>query len=171
MEFIRVAGPGPRQEARITTNGDAWVFVNGVLAAELGAYPGSSARGQRIDLDRLSIPDGSIARLQVFYAHRGVDQPVFNLSTTFPVWQPADVYSLEEESTREWTNPQGSVQTLQQVDEVVRDAKAQGDYEDVETIYGSRSGNWVRSLQQPGAGPAPYLPPPPPPGPPPFGPG
>jgi fibro-slime domain-containing protein len=171
MEFIRVAGPGPRQEARITTNGDAWVFVNGVLAAELGAYPGSSARGQRIDLDRLSIPDGSIARLQVFYAHRGVDQPVFNLSTTFPVWQPADVYSLEEESTREWTNPQGSVQTLQQVDEVVRDAKAQGDYEDVETIYGSRSGNWVRSLQQPGAGPAPYLPPLPPPGPPPFGPG
>jgi len=167
MEFVRVAGPGPRQEARITTNGDAWVFVNGVLAAELGAYPGSVARGQRIDLDRLSIPDGSIARLQVFYAHRGVDQPVFNLSTTFPVWQPATFFNDETQDTRRTTYPEGALQTLQEVDAVVRNAKAEGEYADVETIYGERSGNWVRSLQQPGAGASPY-PPPPPPGPPPF---
>ncbi|MHC4127096.1 MAG: fibro-slime domain-containing protein [Planctomycetota bacterium] len=58
---------------------DAWMFVNDVLALDLGGIvPGTE---QVVELDRLGLRDGEVIELRFFFAHRYPAPPAFNLWT------------------------------------------------------------------------------------------
>lgn len=59
-------------------DGDAWLFVNGKLAMDMG---GTHAGGRQVvDLDRLTLSNGAPVRLQFFYAQRS-SSAQFSLKT------------------------------------------------------------------------------------------
>ena len=65
-------------------NDDAWGFVNGKLAMDLGGA--GSGHEQRIDFDRLGLTDGQEVELKFFYAHRReTDASRFAMRTNVPL--------------------------------------------------------------------------------------
>jgi fibro-slime domain-containing protein len=58
---------------------DAYLFINGRLVMDLGGYGFNKV--QYLDLDRLGLPDGEPARLQLFHAQRQRGLAIFYLRT------------------------------------------------------------------------------------------
>lgn len=64
MNYSKCAG----QFLEFSGDADAWVFVNGKLALDMGGAHGTQS--QVVDMDRLDLPDGQPARIQMFFAPR-----------------------------------------------------------------------------------------------------
>ncbi len=64
MSYCKCAG----QFLEFAGDADAWVFVNGKLALDMGGAHGTQS--QVVDMDRLDLPDGQPARIQMFFAPR-----------------------------------------------------------------------------------------------------
>jgi fibro-slime domain-containing protein len=66
---------------------DAWAFVDAIKVLDIGGIlPGT---GQRIDMDRAGLVDGSLCTFSFFYAQRQDQQAVFRVRTNIPfVGQP-----------------------------------------------------------------------------------
>lgn len=77
-QFIEYAG-----------SGDAWLFINGKLAMDLG---GTHAGGKQVVLlDRLSLTDGSEVRVNFYYAQRTSSNATFGLRTNMVLSTPNSV--------------------------------------------------------------------------------
>ncbi len=69
--------------------GDAWLFINGNLAMDMG---GTHANGKQIVLlDRLNLTDGSEVRVNFFYAQRTSNNATFSLRTNMVLSTPNSV--------------------------------------------------------------------------------
>jgi fibro-slime domain-containing protein len=75
--FTYDASAGQWLEVRCTD--DAYVFINGRLVIDLCGY--GFNRVQYVDLDRLGLPDGEPARLQLFHAQRQRGLAIFRVKT------------------------------------------------------------------------------------------
>ena len=75
--FTYAAGAGQWFEIRCTD--DAYAFINGRLVLDLGGYGFNKV--MYIDMDRLGLPDGETARLQLFHAQRQQGLAIFRLRT------------------------------------------------------------------------------------------
>lgn len=70
-------------------SGDAWIFINGKLALDLGGtHAGAS---QTALLDRLGLTDGSSVHVQIFYAQRTSNNATFSLRTNTVLSTPNSV--------------------------------------------------------------------------------
>ena len=78
-EFTFHAGTGQFFHFRGT--GDNYLFVNDVLVMDLGGVGYNSNKVQFVDMDRLGLPDGETARLQLFHAQRQKGLAIFRLQT------------------------------------------------------------------------------------------
>ncbi|MHC4765140.1 MAG: fibro-slime domain-containing protein [Planctomycetota bacterium] len=68
---------------------DAWMFVDDVMAMDLGGVvPGTE---QVVELDRLGLQDGEVYDLRFFFAHRYPAPPAFRLRTNVELWSDAVV--------------------------------------------------------------------------------
>jgi fibro-slime domain-containing protein len=76
-DFTYDAGAGQWFEVRCTD--DVYLFINGRLVMDLGGYGFNKV--QYLDLDRLGLPDGEPARLQLFHAQRQRGLAIFRLRT------------------------------------------------------------------------------------------
>lgn len=65
---------------------EAWVFVNGKLAMDMGGNPGKAR--QVLELDRLGLADGSNARVQIFFAQRLISNAAFSIKTNMIMSTP-----------------------------------------------------------------------------------
>jgi fibro-slime domain-containing protein len=71
---------------------DAWAYVNGALAMDLGGVTADTP--QYVALDRLGLTDGETCTLRFLYAQRNPSEAVFRIRTNLPlVPQPADAVS------------------------------------------------------------------------------
>jgi fibro-slime domain-containing protein len=77
VEFVYGACTG--QFLEFEGSDDAWIFVDGVLAIDLGGVV--PATSQLVEMDRLDLTDGAVHAVHLFYAHRGPSTPVFRLRT------------------------------------------------------------------------------------------
>jgi fibro-slime domain-containing protein len=77
--FTYDATAGQWLEVRCTD--DAYVFINGRLVIDQGGYGFNKV--QFVDLDRLGLPDGEPARLQLFHAQRQRGLAIFRVKTNF----------------------------------------------------------------------------------------
>jgi fibro-slime domain-containing protein len=75
--FTYDASAGQWFEFRCTD--DAYVFINGRLVLDQGGYGFNKV--QYVDLDRLGLPDGKPARLQLFHAQRQRGLAIFRIKT------------------------------------------------------------------------------------------
>ncbi|MHC4216873.1 MAG: fibro-slime domain-containing protein [Planctomycetota bacterium] len=75
--FTYDATAGQWFEIRCTD--DTYLFINGRLVIDLGGYGFNKV--QYLDLDRLGLPDGEPARLQLFHAQRQRGLAIFRLRT------------------------------------------------------------------------------------------
>jgi fibro-slime domain-containing protein len=75
---------------------DAWIFVDGLLGIDLGGIaPGT---GQVVGMDRLSLADGTVYKVSLFYAHRHGTPPVFRLRTNIePLVNTVSVISAPQD--------------------------------------------------------------------------
>jgi fibro-slime domain-containing protein len=65
---------------------DAWMFVDGQLAMDLGGVmPGTA---QRVDFDRLGLTDGATYTLYFFYAQRNTSVSMFRMRTNLDLIAP-----------------------------------------------------------------------------------
>jgi len=77
-QFIEYAGAG-----------DAWLFINGKLAMDMG---GTHANGKQVVLlDRLGLTDGAEVRVNFFYAQRTSNNATFGLRTNMVLSTPNSV--------------------------------------------------------------------------------
>jgi fibro-slime domain-containing protein len=77
-QFIEYAGAG-----------DAWLFINGKLAMDMG---GTHANGKQVVLlDRLNLTDGAEVRVNFFYAQRTSNNATFGLRTNLVLSTPNSV--------------------------------------------------------------------------------
>jgi fibro-slime domain-containing protein len=76
-DFTYDASAGQWFEVRCTD--DAYLFINGRLVIDLGGYGFNKV--QYLELDRLGLPDGEPARLQLFHAQRQRGLAIFRLRT------------------------------------------------------------------------------------------
>jgi fibro-slime domain-containing protein len=60
-----------------------WMFLDDVLVMDLGGV--TPMVGQFVELDRLTLNDGQVYTLRLFYAHRDDAQSVFRLRTNIPL--------------------------------------------------------------------------------------
>lgn len=70
-------------------SGDAWIFINGKLAMDLGGT--HSGASQTVLLDRLGLTDGSSVHVQFFYAQRTSGNAAFSLRTNTVLSTPNSV--------------------------------------------------------------------------------
>ena len=71
---------------------DAWMFVDGQLAMDLGGVvPGTS---QRVDMDRLNLVDGRTYTMQFFYAQRNASVSSFRMRTNLSFVQAPQTYTM-----------------------------------------------------------------------------
>lgn len=75
--FTYAADAGQWFEIRCTD--DAYLFINGRLVLDLGGYGYNKV--MYIDMDRLGLPDGETAQLQLFHAQRQQGLAIFRLRT------------------------------------------------------------------------------------------
>ena len=68
---------------------DAWMFVDDVMAMDLGGVVPETE--QVIELDRLGLQDGEVYDLRFFFAHRYLAPPAFHLRTNVELWSDAVV--------------------------------------------------------------------------------
>ncbi len=64
---------------------DAWVFIDGKLAMDLGGLMANTQ--QYVDVDRLGLTDGQPHTMQFFYAQRNTSTSIFRLRTTLDLVQ------------------------------------------------------------------------------------
>ncbi len=70
-----------RQYLLVHGIGDAYVFVNGALAIDLGGLGYNGGKTQYVFLDRFCLADGQTARIQIFHAQRSRSLAIWRLRT------------------------------------------------------------------------------------------
>ncbi len=69
---------------------DAWVFIDGKLAMDLGGVLANTQ--QYVDVDRLALTDGQPHKLQFFYAQRNASTAIFHFRTNLDMAQQTSGY-------------------------------------------------------------------------------
>jgi len=63
----------------VASDASAWVYINGQLVIDLGGE--ADGKSQRIELDRLGLPDGEPYTVQIFYAQRSAGASEIGIRT------------------------------------------------------------------------------------------
>lgn len=135
------------QAFAVKGNGDCWVYLDGVKVAEYTTSAGRPHAGQTTFLRRTGAEDAKVSELRIFYAQRGSEDPIFVFQSNFPVWTPEGFIDPTD-----YTPPDRASTVIRDVTQRVVAAKTSGQYLDVKTTFGGRTGNWGRKIGTPASG-------------------